>query len=177
MLAELRKLRGLLEKRDVLQFGLVFGAILITALLEVVGIAAVLPFMRLVAEPETLHTNAWLSQLYARGDFASERALLIWMGVAVIVLFSLSRLVAAFTVWLTNRSVWSMAHRLSGAREAVLEDPQEWARCCPQGGRAPREGDRSRAKAGTALLRGPRSTDCAEAALAAASYVYALNRA
>ena len=113
MLAELRQLRGLLERRDLFQFGLVFLAILVTALFEVVGIAAILPFMRLVAQPETLHSNEWLSRLYTSAGFTSERTMLIWMGVAVIVLVSVSRLFAAFTVWLTNRSVWSMAHRLS----------------------------------------------------------------
>lgn len=113
MLSELGKLHDLLERRDVLQFGLVFAAILVTALFEVVGIAAILPFMRLVAQPETLHTNEWLDEIYRAGGFSSERSMLIWMGVAVMVLFSLSRLFAAFTVWLTNRSVWSMAHRLS----------------------------------------------------------------
>ena len=113
MTDSLRKLRALLEKRDVFQFGLLFVAILTTAVFEVVGIIAILPFMRLVAQPETLHSNAWLSRIYETGNFSSDRDMLIWMGVAVILLFSLSRLIAAFTAWLTNRSVWSMAHRLS----------------------------------------------------------------
>jgi ATP-binding cassette subfamily C protein len=113
MTDSLRKLRALLEKQDVFQFGLLFVAILATAVFEVVGIIAILPFMRLVAQPETLHSNAWLNRIYETGDFSSDRDMLIWMGLAVILLFSLSRLIAAFTAWLTNRSVWSMAHRLS----------------------------------------------------------------
>jgi ABC-type multidrug transport system fused ATPase/permease subunit len=127
MLVELGKLRELLERRDILQFGLVFAAILFTALFEVVGIAAILPFMRLVAQPETLHTNEWLSRIYTAAGFTSERTMLIWMGVAVIVLVSISRLSAAFTVWLTNRSVWSMAHRLSvRLLERYLQLPYEF---------------------------------------------------
>jgi len=110
--ALLRKLRFLLERRDLVQFGWLLVAIMVMALSELIGIASVLPFMKIVAEPNLISENAWLSWLHAIGGFESDRSLLIFLGVTVLALFSLSRMIAAFTTWYTHRCGWSMAHSI-----------------------------------------------------------------
>lgn len=113
MLDSLAKLQRLLTRQDSLQFALLLVAIVVSAIVEVVGIAAVLPFMQLVAQPDRLQGNEFLSWLFETVGFSSQRAMLTWMGVFVMVLFVLSRILSAFTFWLIHKSIWSTAHRIT----------------------------------------------------------------
>ena len=42
--------------------------------MQVVGVASIVPFMQLVAEPASIHDNAWMRWLYRVGGFESARA-------------------------------------------------------------------------------------------------------
>ena len=112
MQATLRKFRLLFEKKDLRWFGVLFAAILGMAILEVVGIASILPFMHLVANPDLIHRNEWLNWIYTTMNFSSQRSMLLWTGGVVLALFAVSRLFSAFTTWLIHKCIWSIAHRL-----------------------------------------------------------------
>ncbi len=113
MFRSLIKLRSLFDRRDAIQLGLLFAAILLMALLEVVGIASILPFMRLVAEPDVINDNEWFKWVYETFNFSSQRALLITVGIAVITVLTISNAFAAFTTWLQDKFAWSIAHSVS----------------------------------------------------------------
>ncbi|MCZ6705146.1 MAG: ABC transporter ATP-binding protein [Bacteroidetes bacterium] len=113
MFSSLIKLRFLLDQRDVVQFGFLFAAILLMALLQVVGIASILPFMRLVAQPEVIDNNEWLKWIYTTFNFPSHQALLLASGIAVLLLLTISNAFAALTNWLQHKLAWSMAHNVS----------------------------------------------------------------
>ena len=83
------------------------------ALLEVVGIASILPFMQLAAEPEVLTENEWMSWAYTAFGFSSPRAMLITAGIAVLLLLAVANTFKAFAVWLQNKYAWDVAHNLS----------------------------------------------------------------
>ncbi|MEM8523599.1 MAG: ABC transporter ATP-binding protein [Bacteroidota bacterium] len=82
-------------------------------LLEVAGIASILPFMQLLAEPEAVESNRWLKSAYDWFEFETQRELLIATGIFVIVLLTISNLFSAFTIWLQYRFIWRTMHDLS----------------------------------------------------------------
>lgn len=86
--------------------------ILIMAILEVVGIASILPFMQVVAQPESIQNNTWLNWIYIQLGFQSSREMLIFTGVCVLVLLTLSNVFKAFTSWQQHKFSWDVSHDL-----------------------------------------------------------------
>ncbi|MEZ5039495.1 MAG: ABC transporter ATP-binding protein [Saprospiraceae bacterium] len=82
------------------------------AILELVGIASIFPFMQLVAEPDAITENAWLKWAYERFGFETPRAMLISTGFMVIGLLAISKGVALFTSWWQHKYSWDVAHQL-----------------------------------------------------------------
>lgn len=80
--------------------------------LEVVGIASILPFMQLIAEPEAINENKWLSWAYQFFAFENHRSMLIATGVMVIVLITVANLFSILTMWLQYSYSWDIAHNL-----------------------------------------------------------------
>lgn len=109
----IRQVRQILVDEDYRRFAVLFLFMLAAALLQVLGVASIFPFMQLVAQPGITETNVWLQKAYALAGFESERTMLLWLGAAVFVLFTASICVTAFTGWLIARTTWSAAHRLS----------------------------------------------------------------
>ncbi|MBT8086843.1 MAG: ABC transporter ATP-binding protein/permease [Gammaproteobacteria bacterium] len=109
----IRQVRQIVVAEDYLRFGVLIGFMLVAAVLQVIGVASIFPFMQLVAQPGITESNAFLQNVYTLIGFDSEREMLLWLGVAVFVLFTASVGVTAFTSWLVQRTTWSAAHRLS----------------------------------------------------------------
>ncbi len=84
-----------------------------TGLLELLGVASILPFMTLLAEPEILRENVWLSQLYDFLGFSSTQSFLIFLGSVVLGLMVLTNALLAGNTWLMERFVWMKQHQLS----------------------------------------------------------------
>ena len=88
-------------------------AILGMALLQVIGIASILPFMQLVAEPEVMAENSLLKWGYDQFEFESTRSMLIASGFVVLGLIAIGNGFSAFTTWLQFKYAWEIAHNLS----------------------------------------------------------------
>ncbi len=88
-------------------------AIILTAFLEVIGIASVLPFIHLVANPESIQENEWLVMISDFFSFDSYTDLLILTGVGMLIFLTLANLFTVFTTWLQHRIVWDTGHNLS----------------------------------------------------------------
>lgn len=109
----LKRIRELLDDADMRQLRAMLVTILAMGILETIGIASILPFMTLVADPGMIERSGWLKELYLFIGFESSREMLIWSGIAVMVLFTASLSFGAFTSWFIQKSIWSIAHRLS----------------------------------------------------------------
>ncbi len=109
---QLKQLGVIFLPQDRRQFGVLVVAMLAGATLQVAGVAAILPFMQLVAQPGMVAENEWLRWAHQAVGFESDREMLLWSGVLVIVLFTASVAVAAVSGWMIQRSVWATAHRL-----------------------------------------------------------------
>jgi ATP-binding cassette subfamily C protein len=81
--------------------------------LEVVGIASILPFMQLLAEPNAIEKSSLLKGAYDFFAFESHRSMLIATGVGVIVLITLTNIFSAITIWLQFKYSWQVAHNMA----------------------------------------------------------------
>ncbi len=121
------KLRGILTRREIKKFALLFLAILAMGFAEVVGIAAIMPFMELVSKPEVIHQNSWLQWAFDNLGFENERTFLLASGGVVLLLLGLSNGISSFTQWFQLKVVWSTAHGIaSRMMEQYMYQPYEF---------------------------------------------------
>lgn len=107
--------------------------IMLMALLEVVGVASIMPFMALLANPELVQTNAMLASAYqaARsfGVTTVEQFMFV-LGVSVFLLLVTSLAFRAFTTYVQLRFTlmreYSIGKRLV---EGYLNQPYSWFLC------------------------------------------------
>jgi ATP-binding cassette subfamily C protein len=83
------------------------------ALLQVMGVASILPFMQIVAEPQVLQQNEWLQWIQEQLGFHDARSMLIATGFVVFFLILAGNVFSAFTVWLQHKYAWEIAHNIS----------------------------------------------------------------
>ena len=108
-----RKLFNLFDRRERRKFAWILLAMLAMALVSTVGVAAIMPFMSLLANPDAVHENRWLSYAYNTFGFGSPTAFLFVVGIATLLLLMLSNGLRAFTDWKILRFVRDMQHELS----------------------------------------------------------------
>ena len=82
-------------------------------LLEVVGVASILPFMQLMAEPDAIEKSRWLNAIYQFFQFENLRQMLIYSGIGIIALIGVTNLFSIITTWLRYKFSWEIAHHLS----------------------------------------------------------------
>lgn len=104
---------GIFTKREKLKFVGLAIAILIMGFLEVVGVASVLPFMQLIAEPNAIEQSSMLSAGYEFFGFDGHREMLIYFGIGIIGIIGITNAFSIFATWLQYKYSWSIAHNLS----------------------------------------------------------------
>jgi len=87
-------------------------AILIMGFLEVVGVASILPFMQLMAEPNPLQESRWLKMAFEYFNFESAQQMILYLGGFLLVLFFVTNAFSVFATWLQYRISWNVAHKL-----------------------------------------------------------------
>ena len=60
----LKKISSILLKKDRFRAILLLGMILIMSLIDMAGVASILPFIALLTNPEIIETNVFLSNVY-----------------------------------------------------------------------------------------------------------------
>lgn len=121
------KLRGILIRKEIKKFAWLFVAIVAMGFAEVIGIAAIMPFMELVSKPETIHQNPWLQWAYEHLGFETERGFLLAAGGGVLLLLGLSNAISAFTRWFQLKVVWGTAHGIaSRMMRMYMNQPYEY---------------------------------------------------
>ncbi|UOQ55169.1 ABC transporter ATP-binding protein [Hymenobacter cellulosivorans] len=76
-----------------------FFLLILASLLDVVGLAALVPVMMVAAEPGGIHKNKYFDWLFQALNFESERSFLLVLIVAILVFFLLKN---AFSVWINH---------------------------------------------------------------------------
>ena len=109
----IRKIYALLSKQERRAVYWLLPIITLMALLQLVGIASVLPFMTVVSDTGKIQTNTYLNWAYTTFGFESDRAFLVFSGLAALFMILFSNAFTAFTTWMLLRFSWGTYHSLS----------------------------------------------------------------
>ncbi|MDC0402608.1 ABC transporter ATP-binding protein/permease [Candidatus Pelagibacter sp.] len=125
-----QKFLFLLSSSERKEAAVVLGMILIMALLDVMGVASILPFMAVLTNPNIIETNTILSKAYEilnKFGVKNTQQFLFVMGVFVLILLISSLIFKAITIYLQVRFVqmreYSISKRLV---EGYLHQPYSW---------------------------------------------------
>jgi len=113
MLNSLKKLWQLFNKKERIQIFSLLFAFLVMALVQVIGIASIMPFMELVMKPEIVTENKMLNTLYNYFHFNSINSFTIFIGIVMTFIIVISNVISILTIWLKQKFVWKNNHRLS----------------------------------------------------------------
>jgi len=126
----LKKLLSLLTPPERKRAGLLLGMILTMALLDMIGVVSIMPFMAVVANPEQVETNAILKTAYAVSNnfgINTTEEFLFLLGMLVFVLLLVSLAFKALTTYAQLRFTlmreYSIGKRLV---EGYLHQPYSW---------------------------------------------------
>lgn len=113
MLEVLKKLYRLLSGRDRKISLLLFALMFFTGMMEVVGVALVVPFMMVVASPEGVLNHSKIKFIYDLFGFSSMHWFLLAIGVFVLCFLVFGNVLAALTSWATERFSAMQEHKMS----------------------------------------------------------------
>ncbi|GAB5453663.1 MAG: ABC transporter ATP-binding protein [Halioglobus sp.] len=105
-----KKLFGLLTHRQKRDFYVLQLLMLLTAGAELVGVASIMPFMAVAADPQLIVSNEYLHRVYVLFGEPSDDIFLTYIGGAFILLIFLSNGLLLLSQYLMN----NYAHRLGG---------------------------------------------------------------
>ncbi len=101
--------------------------ILVMAMLDMIGVASIMPFMAVLANPDLVQSNAFLNAAYAKLDFADSQQFMFALGMLVFVLLVVSLAFKAFITYANLRFTlmreYSICRRLV---EGYLHQPYSW---------------------------------------------------
>lgn len=106
MISVTKKLIDLLSRHERIEAFRCLLAMLAMALFEVVGIASIMPFIAVLADPDAIHKHAKLAWLYTYLQFQNEHHFLIFLGVLVLGVLVLGNLVSM----LTTRAIFKFTY-------------------------------------------------------------------
>ena len=109
----INKLRDILTQREIYQLSVLLLIFIVQAILQVMGIVSIMPFIALIMEPDMIFENEWLSTAYSLFNFNSVQSFIIATGVAMFLVIILSNAISAFSTWLKIKFAWQNNHRLS----------------------------------------------------------------
>jgi len=96
-------------------FGLVL-VVIVVGLIDVAGIASIMPFMAVVAKPEVVETNRYLHWVYQTFGFTSLNNFLIFLGLVVFLILLLSNGIKALALYFelsfVHYRLYSLSRRL-----------------------------------------------------------------
>lgn len=99
----IKKIFSILTKREQYFIYFLFVCMVALAVIEMAGIASIMPFMAVVANPGIVEENRWLHWAYDLLGFTNQRSFLFFLGIFVLVMLVFSNLFKAFTTWVTLR--------------------------------------------------------------------------
>ena len=127
MFSILKKLLNILTPRERRRAILLLGMILVTALLDMAGVASIMPLMAVLADPDLIKTNAKLSAAYEGLGFTSSQNFLIFLGVIVFVAITVSITFRALTFYAQTRFAFMSGHSISVRLvKKYLYQPYAW---------------------------------------------------
>jgi len=92
---------------------IIFGVMFFSAIIEVAGIASILPFLSLITNPDLIQDNRFLKYFYENMNFQNVDRYLIFIGVVVLIILIVSNALVFLTQWGLARFSWMRNHSIS----------------------------------------------------------------
>ena len=122
-----RKILGILEPKERRQFYWLVLLTIVMGIVDVAGVASIMPFLAVVANPEVVETNKYLSGLYAFSGAQTVQNFLAMLagGVFLVVLFTTIFRATTFyaLTYFTRQRTLSLA---TGLMQRYLSQPYVW---------------------------------------------------
>lgn len=103
MLDTYKKLYNMLDLRERYWALIILFLMLFTAVIEMASVVSIMPFLTVLAEPEIIETNEWLSRLYVYLGYQDTRAFLFFLGSAAFFVLLFSAVIRALNEWVIVR--------------------------------------------------------------------------
>jgi ATP-binding cassette, subfamily B, bacterial PglK len=108
-------------------FYIVMGVIVFSAIGETVGVASLLPFLAILSDPATIHTNKLLSFTYDFLGFTNDHSFLTFVGICVFLVTLFSMISKSATIYIFARFGFMRSAGLSVRLMAgYLHQPYTW---------------------------------------------------
>ena len=125
-----KKILFLLTPRERKSASLLLLMILIMALLDVIGVASILPFMAVLTNPSLIETNLILNTMFEASNIfgvKNNQQFLFFLGVCVFLLLIFSLIFKALTIYVQTRFIQMRLHSISKRLfSAYLHQPFSW---------------------------------------------------
>jgi len=106
-------LLALFDRRQRWKLAGILAMNVVLALLEVAGIASIMPFISVLADPNAVAESRWLTLAYQGLGFETVRSFHLFLGVSVLALVFSSIAFSALAIWVMVRFAASMSYRFS----------------------------------------------------------------
>ena len=73
--------------------------VIIMSVVEILGVASIIPFMALVGDMSQLEQNTFIAEIYRQSGITSESQFVFWVGFCVLGLLFISMIISIFTIW------------------------------------------------------------------------------
>lgn len=101
--------------------------VVFSGVFEMLGVAAILPFLQVLANPDMINENDFLSHLYVMFDFSDVQPFMIFLGGAVLVLIIISIMIKALALYAMTRFTMMRGYTISTRLlTAYLRQPYTW---------------------------------------------------
>lgn len=108
-----QQLYSLLSPRERIQALYCFVAMVFMGLFDVIGVASIMPFIAVIADPDAIEHHAKLAWLYHYFHFTSHNHFLIFIGILVLTILLLGNGTSMLTSWLIFRFTYAREYSLS----------------------------------------------------------------
>ena len=118
-MTNLRKILALLDRRDKPKVMLLLGLMVVAAFAQTAGVASIMPFLAVLADPGIVQSNEWLSSAYTFLGFEKVDDFLYFLGIAAFLVFVVGTALQALTHWAITRFTVIQQYHLS---RRLMED-------------------------------------------------------
>jgi HlyD family secretion protein len=95
----LRQVAGLLTRAQRRRYLALLGILLVSGLMQVLGVASVAPFVALLSRPELIHSNRLMRWMYATSGATNDTRFLMLFAVLLMVMIVATNVVSAISTW------------------------------------------------------------------------------
>jgi len=109
----IKKSLSLLTTGERKRLYLLIFLMIITAVIEVAGIASIMPFLSLISNPRIIQDNKYLNWVYESLNFESTNRFLIFAGIVVLLFLFFSNILLFLSQWGLFRFTWMRNYSIS----------------------------------------------------------------